>query len=181
MGVARLVLPIVVLGGAAMAQSGPRPAPQPMLLRGDAALRDIMLAEHNRARSAVKAVPLRWNPGLAANATAHATQLARRNQLDHAPARLGGEGENLWLGTRARFGFHDMVAAWTGERRLFKRGRMPDVSVSGRWKDVGHYTQIIWRGTREVGCGVASNASNEVLVCRYYPQGNLVGLDPIEG
>jgi hypothetical protein len=37
----------------------------------------------------------------------------------------------------------------------------------------GHYTQIIWRNTTEVGCGMAtcSNGS-EIWVCNYNPPGN---------
>ncbi|WP_197707084.1 CAP domain-containing protein [Calothrix sp. NIES-3974] len=27
---------------------------------------------------------------------------------------------------------------------------------TGNWVDVGHYTQIIWRNTTEVGCAIAT-------------------------
>ena len=65
-------------------------------------------------------------------------------------------------------------------RAAFRPGVFPDVSRTGRWSDVGHYTQIIWPETQEVGCATALNASHEVLVCRYWPAGNVIGyrLDP---
>jgi hypothetical protein len=40
---------------------------------------------------------------------------------------------------------------------------------------VAHYVQIVWRGTRAVGCAMASGASDDYLVCRYSPAGNVVG------
>ncbi|PKP92679.1 MAG: SCP-like extracellular, partial [Alphaproteobacteria bacterium HGW-Alphaproteobacteria-15] len=43
-------------------------------------------------------------------------------------------------------------------------------------------TQIIWPETQEVGCATARNHRHEVLVCRYWPAGNVTGrrLDPAE-
>ena len=42
----------------------------------------------------------------------------------------------------------------------------------------GHYTQIVWRSTVEVGCAVARSGLHEVWVCRYSPPGNVVGQRP---
>jgi len=40
---------------------------------------------------------------------------------------------------------------------------------------VGHYTQMIWRNTTEVGCAVAERDDRQILVCRYSPPGNVRG------
>ncbi len=61
------------------------------------------------------------------------------------------------------------------ERDKFRAGTFPQVSRTGNWADVGHYTQLIWPRTQEVGCAVAKGAVNDVLVCRYSPAGNIVG------
>ena len=71
-----------------------------------------------------------------------------------------------------------MVNAWVRERKYFKPGVFPDNSTTGNVADVGHFTQLVWRDTREVGCALAKNADNDVLVCRYSKAGNYVGEIP---
>ncbi|NOS95644.1 MAG: SCP-like extracellular, partial [Methylotenera sp.] len=47
-------------------------------------------------------------------------------------------------------------------------------------KMCGHYTQIVWRATTHVGCGMAvcTDTQEQVWVCRYQPAGNWVGKKP---
>ncbi|WP_395000220.1 CAP domain-containing protein, partial [Sphingomonas sp.] len=89
-------------------------------------------------------------------------------------------GENLWRGSRGLFSYDVMVGVMIEEARLFHRGVFPDVSKTGQWHDVAHYTQIVWPTTTEVGCALASNATTDYFVCRYAPTGNKDGttLDP---
>jgi hypothetical protein len=68
-----------------------------------------------------------------------------------------------------------MVDGWIEERKDYVPGRFPDVSRTGQWGDVGHYTQLIWSKTTSVGCAIATGADDDVLVCRYSPPGNFVG------
>ena len=71
--------------------------------------------------------------------------------------------------------YREMVASWIAEKRHFKNGVTPDFSTTGDYRDVAHYTQIIWRGSKTMGCAVASNRTDDYLVCRYSPPGNVVG------
>jgi hypothetical protein len=68
-----------------------------------------------------------------------------------------------------------MIDAFVEERRDFTPGTFPEVSRTGKWKDVGHYTQIIWPETQKVGCAIARGEHWDFLVCRYWPAGNIVG------
>lgn len=139
------------------------------------------LAEHNAEREALGLERLRWNHDLRRDALAWAENLAARGAFEHAPNLLQiGQGENLWIGDAGRYAPWQMIDLFLAERKIFRPGVFPEVSRTGQWKDVGHYTQMIWPDTREVGCASATNRRKEVLVCRYWPAGNVLGyrLDP---
>lgn len=140
---------------------------------------DRVLAAHNRERQTRNVAPLAWNSDLAADARRWAEHLAATGQFAHAPERpVEPEGENLWAGTRGHYQIEAMVDGWVREKRYFRPGAFPDNSATGRVEDVGHYTQLMWRQTREVGCAMASGAREDVLVCRYSTAGNYIGEIP---
>lgn len=145
--------------------------------RGSHIFTRAMLDQHNRARAEQGLPPLTWNPALAAAAHAYAAELAEAGAFEHSDDG-NDQGENLWMGTRQAYAFDEMVAHWVSEKANFRRDA-PNMSATGDLSDVGHYTQIVWKDTREVGCGVASDASDDYLVCRYYPAGNVEGEDPL--
>jgi hypothetical protein len=131
---------------------------------------------HNRERAAVGAPALAWDDGLASAAASYGPELARRGRLAHSPPEgRPGQGENLWMGTADAYSLEDMVGSWAAEKRLFAAGTFPDVSSSGHWSDVAHYTQMIWPGSRRVGCALHRSARWDFLICRYAPGGNVVG------
>ena len=135
-----------------------------------------ILAAHNVARAQAGVQPLTWDAELGRQAAAYALRLALTNSFQHSDrSARAGTGENLWMGSRGAYNFEQMVAGWTSERRWFAPGIFPAVSRSGNWEDVGHYTQMVWPTTTRVGCAMATNASNDFLVCRYSPAGNVTG------
>jgi hypothetical protein len=141
-------------------------------------LKTEILAAHNAARAEVGTPPLVWSDTLAADAAPWAQALARRGRLEHSAAGdRGGAGENLWMGTAGAYTPAEMVGGWAAERARFHPGVFPDVSKDG-WQAVGHYTQMVWRDTSEVGCALAHSERWDVLVCRYAPAGNMVGEAP---
>jgi len=120
--------------------------------------------------------PLNWDASLAAGAANYAQYLAVSGRFQHSDRRARrGIGENLWMGTRGAYSPERMVGNWASEKRWFRPGVFPRVSRTGRWSDVGHYTQIIWPTTSRVGCGIASGRGRDVLVCRYAYAGNIDG------
>jgi uncharacterized protein YkwD len=149
-------------------------APAP---RGAALLKTAMMNGHNAARAAVGVPPLVWSDTLTTTARAYAEQMARTKRFEHAPQPqdMTREGENLWTGTRYAYAYPEMIGHWVAEKRDFINGVTPAFSRSGKWEDVAHYTQIIWRNSTQVGCAIASNAADDYLVCRYSPPGNVVG------
>jgi hypothetical protein len=154
------------LGAAASAASNVAPAQMPSRI----------LDAHNSVRMQAGVPPLEWDSALGNAAAGYAFELALTNSFHHsAPSSRHGAGENLWMGTRGAFSYEDMVERWKAERRFFIPGVFPSVSRSGNWEDVGHYTQMVWPTTTRIGCAVASNATNDFLVCRYSPPGNVEG------
>ena len=140
-----------------------------------------LLAAHNRERDASGLPPMQWDSDLAVDAAAWGQQLAARGDLEHEdddPYSEDPEGENLWLGTAGAYTPEEMVGMWIDEKKDFTPGIFPNNSRTGKFEDVGHYTQLMWRATGKVGCALAPGKPYEVLVCRYREAGNVEGERP---
>jgi len=79
------------------------------------------------------------------------------------------------MGTSGAWQPDQMVRDWASEKKFFRAGAFPEVSNSGSWHDVGHYTQIIWPQTTSFGCAMRTAKGWDYLVCRYSPAGNVMG------
>lgn len=165
---------ILALALAALAASQPAAA-QVAVVTGEGVAQRLLDAQNaERVRLGLK--PLAWSAKLADHARKWAQTLATSDMFEHSPVGAdGGEGENLWFGSKGDYSPEEMIAFFVEEGKQFKRGTFPDVSTTGNWQDVGHYTQLMWHDTREVGCTIVSNARRDFLVCRYWPAGNTVG------
>ena len=132
-----------------------------------------ILEYHNKVRSDVNVGALRWSDNLARFAGSWADELATKGcTLEH---RKNSEyGENLFLGTASHFGVADAAKAWEGEKRFYGGGRLS----RSNWYESGHYTQMVWRKTREVGCAKSLCDGNMIVVCNYDPPGNYLGERP---
>lgn len=146
---------------------------------------DQMLTAHNAARQAVGVPDLTWSAELAAYAQDWANQLmgAGGNLRHRSPAEqtLQNVGENLSGSQATSAGgalqhADRVVTAWVAEQADYDYAS----NSCAAGQVCGHYTQVVWRDTTEVGCGVARNAdaTREVWVCSYAPVGNYVGERP---
>jgi hypothetical protein len=155
----------------------------PLLMGGTTARADFnqrVLAAHNAERTAIGVAPMVWNAELAADARVWADELAATGRFEHSPDQAGQEpqGENLWAGTPRAFSPESMVKLWLAEKSDYRPGVFPNNSRSGDVEKVGHYTQVIWRSSRQVGCATAVGKDEEFLVCRYSEAGNVMGQRP---
>lgn len=186
---AALLLALPLLGGCADPQDGGAPVVIPPSREARAAIptaparssepsdaiEQRLLDAHNveRRRSGLQA--LVWSDDLEAEAQEWARELNASGRFEHDP-RPHGHGENLWAGWGARpFTPEQMVGAWADEKASFRPGIFPNVSTTGDWLAVGHYTQMIWPGTTHVGCALDTKGDRAVLACRYSPPGNVDG------
>jgi uncharacterized protein YkwD len=122
---------------------------------------------HNRLRAKHCAPPLAWSPKLAASAQKWASTLRERGcMFGHS----GGQyGENLAGGTEGTMDANAVVEMWYAE------GKHYSFRSGGFSMKTGHFTQLVWRDTREVGCGRTQCNGMDVFVCQYDPPGNVEG------
>lgn len=130
---------------------------------------------HNSLRAEYGVTPLQWNPVLADHAQTFANQLGQTGQLVHASREgRGTERENISQGL-PNWNVNQLMGSWLNERQYFRAGIFPNVSTTGDWYQVGHYSQIIWPTTTDIGCGIGMGRGSSWLVCRYNPGGNKDG------
>lgn len=126
-----------------------------------------LLAAHNRARAEHCAPALTWSPALAAVATAWAESLAAHDcGFEHSSSSYG---ENLAAGTASALDADAVVAMWVDEVAAY------DFRRPGFGMNTGHFTQVVWRGTTQLGCGTATCNGMSLWVCNYDPAGNVEG------
>lgn len=129
-----------------------------------------MLMAHNAVRARAGVPPLVWSDQLARYAQEWANHLAATNSFVHRPG--GRYGENLYAISGARVTPRDVVGLWASEAASY------DIASNTCSGMCGHYTQLVWRATRRVGCAVAGDGYREVWVCNYDPPGNYIGYRP---
>lgn len=157
-----------------------------------------MTAAHNAARAAVDADPplpdLSWSNDLAVIAQDWADHLTSTEcgSIEHRMPNT--HGENIALRgsrpLREPYPPEEAVAGWDAEVACWDYGTISrtetcdTVCVQGLFSNgCGHYTQLIWRNTQNVGCGYSTCEGDdgftyEVWVCNYDPPGNVIGQAP---
>jgi len=157
----------------------PQPQPPPPIVQGSPwsgdALKKVMLEEHKKERATKRIGALRWNSALQRQAKRH----ANRGTMTHIKPK--GVGQNIAMGTASAYTPAQLFRLWIGaEKRKYKKAKCPKISYSNFGK-FGHYTQVMWKKTKYVGCGAAKKGSAMYLVCNYKPAGNMVGQKPFSG
>ena len=143
---------------------------------------DISLAlkVHNDARAAVGVQSLVWSKTLEADALEWAKTMAKKDDMYHSSNESRtGQGENLYMYS----GFSSETPAGDGSTAWYNEIDDYTYSVMGSPENanvmIGHYTQMIWSTTTEVGIAVAISDSGKVYVAaRYSPPGNYIGNHP---
>jgi len=137
------------------------------------------LQAHNAKRSLHGAAPLVWDATLARHAKEWAEVLVRWGEMEHA--RDTGEGENLyWYKGSKVATCVEAVKSWYGEEPDYPYNNPPKTYQEFyAGKKIGHFTQIVWKGTRKVGVALATKKAGgwteTYIVARYSPQGNILG------
>jgi hypothetical protein len=127
---------------------------------------------HNIYRAEVGIEPLTWNNKLAEFAAEWATQKGKQGcKMVHRPNNQ--YGENLFWSLGMDFDPAYAVDQWGAEKYDYN-----DELVGQEKAMVGHYTQMVWRTTTEVGCAAYQCSEKILIVCNYNPPGNYMGQHP---
>lgn len=131
---------------------------------------------HNKVRKDVGTAPLQWSTELAAYAQAWADNLANTGcNMKHRPH--SGEwkqihGENIFWGSGLAYSALDASKSWYSEIQDYKHGPLND----SNWSVAGHYTQMVWKNTTQVGIATVTCTDGSILiVANYDPPGNYMG------
>jgi hypothetical protein len=132
-------------------------------------------AAHNTARQNAMPVPspalplLTWSDTLAQTAQSWAGQCMFKH------SGTSGLGENIYASAGFTPTGAEVVMNWVSESANYDYGAN---SCSGT---CGHYTQVVWRATTQLGCGLQACSQNSpfmgfsnwtMVVCNYTPPGN---------
>lgn len=133
-----------------------------------------MVNRHNKHRQAVGVSNLKWSNEVAAYAQKWANHLATTScELEHRSTNK--YGENLFWGYGKNYTPTYVSDSWASEKKYWKGGKI----TMNNFVKVGHYTQMIWYASTEIGCGQATCSDGSIIiVCNYNPPGNVIGQNP---
>jgi len=150
-----------------------------------------VLNSHNKVRNKHNLPPLKWSNKLANYSQEWANHLGRGHQCQMF--HRGGQppfGENLYISSAevwregngrevdrkiSPITITEVVNAWASEEKFYNYQQ----NRCQPGQQCGHYTQIVWKDTKEVGCAMkVCPDKSQTWVCSYNPAGNYVGFRP---
>ncbi|XP_062079773.1 pathogenesis-related protein PR-1-like [Humulus lupulus] len=135
--------------------------------------RQQFLKPQNTARALLRMQALQWDSRLEKYAQWYANKRRSDCALEHSN---GPYGENIFWGSGRGWSPVQAVSAWIDERKWYKYGS----NSCARGQICGHYTQIVWRQTKRIGCARVDCVGGKgvFMICNYDPPGNYYGERP---
>jgi pathogenesis-related protein 1 len=143
-----------------------------------------LLSVHNQWRKLVGIPLLQWSATVATSAQNWANTLKATRNCGLAHNANSPYGENLFWASALTYSNGtstlqtitpaNVVNSWGSEKQYYSLLNGCAVGHS-----CGHYTQVVWRNTKTIGCGRAICADkSQVWVCQYNLPGNIIGQKP---
>ncbi|XP_022099176.1 uncharacterized protein LOC110983865 isoform X2 [Acanthaster planci] len=128
------------------------------------------LSAHNKYRAKHGVPALKLSDDLCAHAQKWANHMASTNLFQHSKAR--GFGENIAMN------FNSMTTEFTGQQvtdQWYSEIKDYNFSNTGFQSGTGHFTQVVWKDSEEMGIGKAIGSKGQVFVVgNYRPAGNMM-------
>ena len=129
------------------------------------------LDAHNKYRKIHHVEPLILNKEICKIAESYAKHLANLGHLEHSDNCYKEDtlGENLYCCFGHKASGEEVSKNWYDENKKY--------NYNGDWKSgTGHFTQMVWKGTKEVGFGKFKDKRGRIYVVgNYHPAGNVIG------
>jgi len=135
--------------------------------------RSECLNAHNEKRRKHYSSDLVYNNDLNEMAQKYAESIANREQMQHSSNTFKGEhkGENLFMAGGQVVNGRSPVECWYQEIKDY------DFKNPKNKKGVvGHFTQLVWKDSQQLGVGFAKSRTGDCyVVANYFPAGNYMG------
>ena len=137
-----------------------------------------LVSLHNTLRTKHRVGKLTKLQAIATMAQKTATNCAKIKTLQHSQDKYNNQpvGQNLYVKTNAPSA-NDVMQGWYYKEE-------PNYNYStGKSKNggvIGHFTQVVWKSTTQIGCAVATGTylayqNSYYVCCNYFPAGNYIG------
>jgi len=139
----------------------------------DASFKAEFLRTHNELRAKHGAPPMTMSDDLCQSAQAWADHLEKINSnvscmtLQHSDTK---NGENIFFSSSSapiKLTGKEAVDNWYSEIKDY------NFSNPGFGSNTGHFTQVVWKSSTEVGVGIAMVGNAVFVVGQYSPAGNI--------
>ena len=131
------------------------------------------LENHNQKRALHESKPLKINEELNKLAVEYAKQISDGNSIKEKLYNGIFLGENIYIYKGEKLDVNEMCNDWYNEINKY------DKQLNQYQKNTSHFTQMIWKGTKELGFGFVKNKKDKdkifYAVALYYPPGNILG------
>ncbi|KAJ8948337.1 hypothetical protein NQ318_019322 [Aromia moschata] len=129
------------------------------------------LQAHNEYRNKHGVPPLKLSKEMSKISQEWANYLIKKNVLQHSNNREYGENLFCIQSSNPHFTISgkEAVDNWYEEIKCHKFGVEPNSLASG------HFTQVVWKDSRELGVAYAKTGGKVVVVANYSPSGNIIG------
>ena len=131
-------------------------------------IRNVILSRHNTYRKQHQVDDLVRNSAIEEIAQAYSETLAASTVFQHSLNKFNGFplGENIYRNFGISVDGNDAVDTWYDQINMY------DFKNQGFSTNTGHFTQLVWKGSKNLGCGIACGSAC-IVICNYFPPGNL--------
>ncbi|XP_048860832.1 Golgi-associated plant pathogenesis-related protein 1-like [Brienomyrus brachyistius] len=133
----------------------------------DATFKQEFLDAHNTYRRKHGAPDLTTSAKLCSSAQKWADHLLTTKNLEHSDTNYGENLYYSWSSAQKKLAGNEAVDSWYNEIKDY------NFSNPGFSSEAGHFTQVVWKGSKEVGVGLATDGNYFFVVGQYNPAGNM--------